>query len=64
MMKMNHTLEKMKKLGMMYNMMRMERMVMNFPMKKLVMMEKREKTVMIPHMEMIEKNRFLLLSLA
>ena len=61
---MNHTLEKMKKLGMMYNMKRMERMVMIFQMKKMVMLEKREMTVMIPHMEMIEKNIFLLLSLS
>ena len=55
MMKMNHTLEKMMKLGMMYN---MKRMVINCQTKKVVMMEKREMTVMI------EKNRFLLLSLA
>ena len=64
MMKMNHRLEKMKKLGMMYNMKKMERMVMNFQMKKVVMTEKIEMTVMILHMVMIEKNRFLLLSLS
>ena len=39
-------------------------MVMIFQMKKMVMLEKREMTVMIPHMERIEKNIFLLLSLS
>ena len=58
---MNHYLEKMKKLGMKYS---MKRMMMIFHVEKMAMMDKMEMKVLTPHYEMIEKNRFLLLSLA
>ena len=42
----------------------MKRMMMIFHVEKMVMMDNMEIKVLTPHNEMIEKNRFLLLSLS
>ena len=60
-MKMKHSLEKMKKLGMKYS---MKRMMMIFYVEKMVMADMMEMKVLTPRNKMIEKNRFLLSSLA